>query len=109
MMPDEPSDEPDLSSVYAPTFEVAEADPVSFVQRLDADGEQYKVRKPKLPKPPPIECGKIAPNGDPCFLSVHATPAPVSYLTPRYDASTEEIEKYRQATLGCIGRKRKEG
>jgi len=58
------------------------------------------------PKQPALECGKIAPNGYPCFLPEgHATPAPVDYPTSRYDASPEEIERYRQARLGCIGRK----
>lgn len=54
------------------------------------------------------ECGKIAPNGYPCFLPKgHATPAPGNYPTPRYDASPEEIEKYKRARFGCIGRKPK--
>lgn len=92
-------DERDLPSVYSPTFDEAPGEPASFLQQLDADGEP----KPKKPKPPPIECGKTTPNG-PCFLSVHATPAPANYPTPRYDASPEKIEKYRQATFGCVGR-----
>jgi hypothetical protein len=67
------------------------------------------VKDERMPgKPPPIECGKIASNGYPCFLPAgHATPAPIGYPTPRYDASPEEIEKYRQARFGCMGRKPK--
>ena len=62
---------------------------------------------PQKPQTPPLECGKPTANG-PCYLPAgHATPAPVGYPTPRYDASPEEIEKYRQARLGCVGRKPK--
>jgi hypothetical protein len=65
--------------------------------------------KQKHTVPPPLECGKPDKDGYPCFLPKgHATPAPVDYPTPRYDASREEIEKYRQARFGCIGRKPKE-
>jgi hypothetical protein len=49
-------------------------------------------------------CGKPTPNG-PCILSKgHATPAPVNYPTPRYNASPEEIAKYKAACMGCVGR-----